>query len=146
MQNPNIPYLLIPGSSEERIAFERPVLTIGSASFTDICIPDHEISRRHCRFYRVGNTFWVQDWYSSNGILYNGERVRGIQGLLAGEGVSHAVVVGGYDVHVECPASFSGDPRHDLAAIREWFDTLVNDFPDYQRQFWSWADAMGAEA
>lgn len=144
MHNPNIPYLLIPDIADERIAFESPYMTIGRAEFTDVRLPDSSVSRRHCRFYRVGNTFWVQDWYSSAGIFYHNERVTGVQGLLAGEGISHPVRVGQFDVHVECPASFAGDPARDLAMISEWFDTLDNDFPDYQRRFWDWLEAMNA--
>ena len=145
MHNPHIPYLLIPGAPSERVAFEKSVMTIGSATFTDVQLPGADVSRRHCRFYRVGNTFWVQDWYSSDGINYNGGRVKGIQGLLAGEGISKAVSIAKFNVHVECPASFVGDPARDLAMITQWFETIDNDFPDYQQRFWAWAEAMNAQ-
>ena len=145
MHNPDVPYLLIPSRSPERVEFTAPVLSIGRSGHTDVKLDDDKVSRRHCRFYRVGNTFWVQDWYSSGGITYNGKRVDGIQGLLAGEGVSHGVQVGDFAVHVECPAAFAGDPRSDLAEIEEWMDALENDYPDCQAAFAQWASAMRAK-
>lgn len=142
MHNPEIPYLLIPASPEQRFEFSAPVLSIGREAFTSITLADPSVSRRHCRFYRVGNTFWVQDWYSTSGTLYKDARVTKIQGLLHGEGISQPVRVGEFDVHVQCPAQFAGDPVADLDEIEAWIETLDNDFPDYVHAFWAWSTAM----
>lgn len=145
MSSDEIPYLLIPASEPQRYAFDAPAVSIGREGFTTIRLADPSVSRRHCRFYRVGDTFWVQDWYSSAGTFYKGARVTTIQGLLQGEGISQPVRVGEFDVHVQCPAGFQADPIADLDAIEKWIELLANDFPDYVQQFWAWSKALRAE-
>ena len=65
------------GTAEEQIyPFTGEVLTIGRGRDNDIQIKnDSKVSRFHCRLFRRGNTFYVEDNKSSNGTLVNGELI-----------------------------------------------------------------------
>lgn len=69
--------LYLEGSAEEQIyPFTGDVLTIGRGRENDIQIKnDSKVSRYHCRLYRKGNNFYIEDVKSSNGTLVNGEHI-----------------------------------------------------------------------
>ncbi|HLH62273.1 MAG TPA: FHA domain-containing protein [Ktedonobacteraceae bacterium] len=52
---------------------DRPVITIGRGSESDIIIRDASISRRHAQFLQQANGDYVQDLASRNGTKVNGE-------------------------------------------------------------------------
>ena len=54
---------------------DRPVITVGRASESDIIIYDISISRRHAQFLRQANGDYVQDLASRNGTKVNDERL-----------------------------------------------------------------------
>jgi signal transduction histidine kinase len=49
---------------------------IGRDSTNPICVPDIEVSRRHCRLTREGDEFLLSDLGSSNGTFVNGDRIK----------------------------------------------------------------------
>ena len=65
------------GTAEEQIyPFTGDVLTIGRGRDNDIQIKnDSKVSRFHCRLFRRGGNFYIEDNKSSNGTLVNGELI-----------------------------------------------------------------------
>jgi hypothetical protein len=65
------------GTPEEQIyPFTGEVLTVGRGRDNDIQIKnDSKVSRFHCKLFRRGHNFYVEDNKSSNGTLINGELV-----------------------------------------------------------------------
>ena len=65
------------GTAEEQIyPFTGEVLTIGRGRDNDIQIKnDSKVSRFHCKLFRRGNNFFIEDNKSSNGTLVNGELI-----------------------------------------------------------------------
>ena len=64
-------------TAEEQIyPFANDQLTIGRGRENDIQIKnDSKVSRYHCKLFRRGNNFYVEDIKSSNGTLVNGELI-----------------------------------------------------------------------
>src|SRR4051794_9645359 len=62
----------------ERRSFSisREMMVIGRRQDCDLMIPLGEISRKHCRIVREGDTLRLEDLGSSNGTFYNGRRVQ----------------------------------------------------------------------
>ncbi len=65
------------GTPEEQIyPFTGEVITIGRGRDNDIQIKnDSKVSRYHCKVYRRGANFYIEDNKSSNGSLVNGELI-----------------------------------------------------------------------
>lgn len=65
------------GTAEEQIyPFQGDVLSIGRGRDNDIQIKnDSKVSRFHCRLFRRGGNFYIEDNKSSNGTLVNGELI-----------------------------------------------------------------------
>ena len=54
----------------------RDITVIGRREDCDLRIPLGEISRKHCRLIRDGDTLRLEDLGSSNGTFHNGQRVQ----------------------------------------------------------------------
>lgn len=54
---------------------EKDVLTLGREAGNDLVIEDPQISRRHSRLTRQGNSYLLEDLGSTNGTFINGSRV-----------------------------------------------------------------------
>ena len=65
-------------SDGERRSFSvtRDVTVIGRREDCDLRIPLSEVSRKHCRLVRDGDTLKLEDLGSSNGTFLNGQRVQ----------------------------------------------------------------------
>lgn len=65
------------GTAEEQIyPFTGDILTVGRGRDNDIQIKnDSKVSRYHCKVYRRGANFYIEDNKSSNGTLVNGELI-----------------------------------------------------------------------
>jgi len=65
-------------SDGERRSFSiaRDITVIGRREDCDLRIPLGDISRKHCRLIRDGETLRVEDLGSSNGTFHNGQRVQ----------------------------------------------------------------------
>jgi pSer/pThr/pTyr-binding forkhead associated (FHA) protein len=62
----------------ERRSFSvvRDVTIIGRREDCDLRIPVSDVSRKHCRFIKEGDTLRLEDLGSSNGTFHNGQRVQ----------------------------------------------------------------------
>jgi len=65
-------------SDGERRSFSvtRDVTVIGRREDCDLRIPLSEVSRKHCRFIKDGDSIRIEDLGSSNGTYHNGQRVQ----------------------------------------------------------------------
>ncbi len=75
---PRRAYLLYQeGTADEQMyPFSGDQLTIGRGRENDIQIKnDSKVSRYHCKIFRRGNNFYIEDQKSSNGSLVNGELI-----------------------------------------------------------------------
>lgn len=60
----------------ERLALDRPIITVGRALDNDLRLRDQQVSRYHCRLERTGAELHLIDHESANGTLLNGRAVR----------------------------------------------------------------------
>lgn len=60
-------------------------LVVGRTEAVDIALADASVSRRHARFFRRENQWFVEDLGSRNGTVLNGEVVRGARALRPGD-------------------------------------------------------------
>lgn len=69
--------VMFKGESERRsFSVARDVTVVGRREDCDLRIPLGEVSRKHCRLIKDGNTLRVEDLGSSNGTYHNGQRVQ----------------------------------------------------------------------
>jgi pSer/pThr/pTyr-binding forkhead associated (FHA) protein len=59
--------------------------TIGRRQDCDLRIPVAQVSRKHCRLVKDGQTLTLEDLDSSNGTYHNGQRVAGAATVQAGD-------------------------------------------------------------
>jgi hypothetical protein len=52
-------------------------MIVGRDQFCDIVVPKHTVSRRHARFVRAADGYYVEDLASLNGTYLNGRRLEG---------------------------------------------------------------------
>ena len=72
----------IPGSS---YFIEKDEVFLGRDLTNDLPVPDPEISRRHARFLRRGDSIYIEDLGSTNGTFLNGLRVERQASLREGD-------------------------------------------------------------
>ena len=73
--------------------FEQDSVLIGRVTECDVVLYDAGISRRHCRIFAEGGTYFVEDLGSSNGTQVNGKLVKQKQALAEGDKLSLGPVV-----------------------------------------------------
>jgi pSer/pThr/pTyr-binding forkhead associated (FHA) protein len=64
-----------PSSLATTIELTDNLITIGRTQETDICIPDHNISKRHGILVRDGDDYQLHDFNSTNGTFVDGKRI-----------------------------------------------------------------------
>lgn len=69
---------------------------VGRDLGNDIVVNDAEISRRHARLYKHGDSFMIEDLGSTNGTIVNGQKIRGPKEL-----VNHDYVAMGQNIGYE---------------------------------------------
>src|SRR4051812_46429246 len=68
-------------------SISREMTVIGRRQDCDLMIPLGEVSRKHCRIIRDGDTLRLEDLGSSNGTFHNGRRIQETA-LAAGDTIS----------------------------------------------------------
>jgi predicted component of type VI protein secretion system len=76
-----MPKLIIssPSSLVRTIDLTTNFITIGRTEETDICIPDHNISKRHGILIRDGDDYQLHDFNSTNGSFVDGKRIMAVK-------------------------------------------------------------------
>lgn len=76
-----MPKLIIssPSSLVRTIDLTNNFITIGRTEETDICIPDHNISKRHGALVRDGDDYQLHDFKSTNGTFVDGKRIMAVK-------------------------------------------------------------------
>jgi pSer/pThr/pTyr-binding forkhead associated (FHA) protein len=79
----------------ERRSFSIPrdVTIVGRREDCDLRIPVGEVSRKHCRFIKEGDTVRVEDMGSSNGTYHNGHRIAGSAIVQPGDSIEVGPVI-----------------------------------------------------
>jgi adenylate cyclase len=72
-------HILSPSSLARTIELTDNLITIGRTKETDICIPDHNISKRHGILVRDGDDYQLHDFKSTNGSFVDGKRIMAIR-------------------------------------------------------------------
>jgi pSer/pThr/pTyr-binding forkhead associated (FHA) protein len=101
----------------ERRSFSvvRDVTVIGRREDCDLRIPVGEVSRKHCRIVKEGDTLRAEDLGSSNGTFHNGQRIQGSVQLEPGDSVQVGPVV--FVVQIDgVPPDDALEPFNDQAA------------------------------
>jgi predicted component of type VI protein secretion system len=87
------------------VAFTGDEITVGRAAEGNaVRLAERNVSRRHARFTRQGNTVLVEDLGSLVGTRVNGERIQGRRKLRAGD----VVEIGDFDVAVLADGEVAG--------------------------------------
>jgi len=128
----------------ERRSFSisREMTVIGRRQDCDLMIPLGEISRKHCRIIRDGDSLRLEDLGSSNGTFHNGKRVQEAT-LAAGDTIQVGPV--SFVVQMDgVPADDEIQPRTSAAAIadEDELETLPED--DMERTPATELDDLGA--
>ncbi len=79
------------GQGGQRWRLDRPEIIIGRSPTCDIILPDRQVSRRHARIFREGETYFVEDLGSKNGTWVNGVPVREPTALQDGDEIQIAL-------------------------------------------------------
>ena len=130
-------------SDGERRSFSvaRDITVIGRREDCDLRIPLGDISRKHCRLIRDGETMRLEDLGSSNGTFHNGQRVQEAT-LSAGDSVQVGPVV--FVLQVD------GVPGDDelapVIAVPATEDGELAEVPDVQEGAVAEGEATEAEA
>jgi FHA domain len=59
-----------------RLRVDKPRVLLGRSRECDVQIEDSNVSRRHAELRQEGETFWIVDLDSTNGVEVNGQRVK----------------------------------------------------------------------
>ena len=71
--------ILSPSSLVRTIDLTNNLITIGRTEETDICIPDHNVSKRHGILVRDGDDYQLHDFKSTNGTFVDGKRIMAVK-------------------------------------------------------------------
>jgi predicted component of type VI protein secretion system len=113
----------------ERRSFSivRDMTVVGRREDCDLRIPLGEVSRKHCRLIKDGETIRLEDLGSSNGTFHNGERVREAT-LAPGDTVQIGPVT--FMVQVDgVPADEDMQPAASTGAVEPAEDHLAAEHP-----------------
>ncbi len=77
-----------PGAAALDRLFETDEVVVGRSKDADLTVDDSSVSRRHARFYRADDVWFVEDLGSRNGTELNGRRVAGAERVGSGDVVA----------------------------------------------------------
>jgi DNA-binding winged helix-turn-helix (wHTH) protein len=79
--------------ANEHWVMDKEEIILGRDDEADIVLPERQISRRHVRFFKSDNQYYVEDLNSRNGTWVNGQRIEGIHELFDGDEIHVALAV-----------------------------------------------------
>tara|TARA_Y100001954_G_scaffold237846_1_gene302985 strand:+ start:2984 stop:3895 length:912 start_codon:yes stop_codon:yes gene_type:complete len=59
----------------KNLKIEKEELTLGRSMDADVLLDNEGVSRRHARILKEGDTYWLEDLGSTNGVFVNGEKL-----------------------------------------------------------------------
>jgi pSer/pThr/pTyr-binding forkhead associated (FHA) protein len=71
--------ILSPSSVARTIELNDNLMTIGRTEENDICIPDHNVSKRHGILVRDGDDYQLHDFRSTNGTFVDEKRIMAVK-------------------------------------------------------------------
>ena len=80
-------FLYLKDDYDNSRSFRAPIdsqVVIGRKEGDIIISEDSSLSKRHCRFIRRGNIYYIEDLNSSNGTRYNGQLIQGETPIMPG--------------------------------------------------------------
>ena len=99
-------HIISPSCVAMTIDLTKTLMTIGRTEDNDICIQDHNLSKRHGILVRDGDDYQLHDFNSTNGTYVNGERIMAVKLL---HGVS--IRLGSVELRYEStPAEAAASP------------------------------------
>ncbi len=106
-------HILSPSSVARTIDLTDNLLTIGRTAETDICIPDHNISKRHGILVRDGDDYQLHDFKSTNGTFVDGKRIMAVK-------LQHGVSIrlGAVELKYESTPANAGVSSNQVASLR----------------------------
>ena len=72
-------HIFSPSSVARAIDLTGNLMTIGRTEENEICIQDHNVSKRHGILVREGDDYQLHDFNSTNGTFVNGERIMAVK-------------------------------------------------------------------
>ncbi|MBL8680044.1 MAG: FHA domain-containing protein [Myxococcales bacterium] len=122
-----------------RLSFARDEIIAGRVEGSDVVLQSGNISKRHTRFERVGDDYFVTDLGSTNGTWVDGRRIKE-RTLVARDSV---VIIGDFSLTIVRPEGA-------VAAESSAYRTIANlakstDAPDARADEWciTWTDKRG---
>jgi ABC transport system ATP-binding/permease protein len=91
-------------------------LVVGRAANVDLVLSHPEVSRRHCRISREGDTWFVEDLGSRRGTAVNGNRISGRTALQPGDQIHVGPVILGFGFSPETGPAIS-DVANAIGAV-----------------------------
>ncbi len=79
------------GQGSQRWRLDKPQVIIGRLPDCDIILPDRQVSRRHARIFRQGDTYFIEDLGSKNGTWVNGHPLTDVRPLEDGDEIQIAL-------------------------------------------------------
>jgi len=79
------------GQGSQRWRLDKSEMLIGRVPESDIILPDRQVSRRHARIFRRGDTYYIEDLGSKNGTWVNGQPLHGVRPLEDGDEIQIAL-------------------------------------------------------
>lgn len=109
-----------PDGKKGVLQLSKPVTTVGRGNANDLVLNDSSVSRLHAVIKLRDQAVLIADRGSTNGVLVNGQRIKGESNLKAGD----AVRIGRYELRLE---SLADDPEEEKSLrirISEWPSAL----------------------
>lgn len=104
--------------------FAEGEVTVGRSDDCDVTLDSTSVSRRHARFFTHLGKAYIEDQHSANGIVVDGQRIRGMHALQHGS----TIVFGDHIARFETDSvghRTASPSDHTVDAVRAWTPSLV---------------------
>jgi pSer/pThr/pTyr-binding forkhead associated (FHA) protein len=105
------PYLAFDDDTADDFAIDGEEVSVGRTAENALHLSDPEVSRRHARFLRNGDTVTLEDLGSSNGTFVNGTQITGEAVLQDGDRLAFAGVTATFHAGAQQQPEPTAEPR-----------------------------------